>query len=409
MHPKKLKISLSVTFHLLCILGFIFQAREIFQMYFTYLTSTLISIEPPDEEVTPSTSICIRYVDILNRTQMDEDKVSPTLIVNSISRLVIKDIFKYTPSSNDTLDTCSFRPSIGRHMEENLNSSICNSIFKVDKYYTQEFICYQYTLTISKTYTLRWVAHSDMYSFQVYRLHIRLPGSSLVLSVLSNEHPFPLYSKTFGTIRWIKVSDTTFRGINLNYQRKEVQLLEPPYDTNCHPSQGIAECIRSCHIEGFKSLRLFPSSEITDEPLNIRHSIPDDNRNESYYRFADQVYLDCRSRCRRQKCRTTIFFTKATTFDQGKSSLNWTFPVLVFGADTNAIIVISTPKVYFLDFLIYICSSIGLWFGISVASLNPAKWINGQESDIKRQLDAVKEEVRQKNRRLMIKRRMTVM
>lgn len=67
-------------------------------MYFTYPTTSLVKVEPPDIEITPSVSFCIRYVDILNRTKMEEDNVvDNTTSDKFITKLTIKNIFKYTP------------------------------------------------------------------------------------------------------------------------------------------------------------------------------------------------------------------------------------------------------------------------------------------------------------------------
>src|SRR5690349_8893744 len=86
-----------------CLIGFIIQSNEICKVYFAYKTTTLIELFIPEELQIPSLSVCIRYFEILNRTDHEKYGLSkdPPIpfdqILNEISRLTVEQIFKLTP------------------------------------------------------------------------------------------------------------------------------------------------------------------------------------------------------------------------------------------------------------------------------------------------------------------------
>lgn len=385
MEPRKWnRLTILTTFWITCALGFAFQALQVCQMYFTFQTSTQIVFEDRDIMTVPSASFCYRYLDILNNESMQQDGVSMN-VKFYLSNLTIMSIFKYTPNPEETLHSCGIRQasSAGRLMSSTLDKATCLNHFNVTKYYTQEFICYNYDMINYTSYSLDQVSHSTQYTFQIYYLNMNFIDQKLMVVTLSTEKSLPLYSRTFGKHVWMRIYQSNVRLdlASLEYRLNEVHLLEAPYDTRCR-REGSQECKTKCLIERFKEVKRFPSTEMTIDPVALQHTTPGDDNDDQMRNFGNVVYSNCRSKCQREKCTISTCYTSVTPIyhtSQESHRDGHTFRVQVKTPISASIIIRTVPKVTFIDFLIYILSSVGVWFGLSAASFNPDRWMKRKD------------------------------
>ena len=57
---------LDLVFLVLCFVGFLLQVYDISNTYFSFPTSTLVSVEMRNELLPPDLTLCIRYVDVFS-------------------------------------------------------------------------------------------------------------------------------------------------------------------------------------------------------------------------------------------------------------------------------------------------------------------------------------------------------
>jgi len=146
--------------------------------------------------------------------------------------------------------------------------------------------------------------------------------------------------------------------------------LEAPYDTKC--TKGLLdddfECTRKCREKMFRKENLVGPDEITWEPVGLRHFNFADIQNKSLLDIIDKGNEFCAKKCNRKSCRTWYTITNVRGFHwMVNESVS-----LSSRCDLKPSIIVShQAKLVFLDFFIYISSSIGVWFGMSIIKMNP--------------------------------------
>lgn len=372
MPQKYIKAVVTVVYWLGCLSGFVFQAKEVCKVYFAFKTSTSISLTTPQDIPTPSVSVCIRYVDILNRSNHEKyglakgpptggDDTSWKRVFDECSRLTIKEIFELTPSPSDMLKRCFSRTPDMLDISEH----DCKNDITSKKYFTQEYICYMFSFP-KKIVQMSEIAHSLHNSKITYQLNMINLGPSAVFDItISPDHGLPILSRNFGRI--IRQSNYLF----VFYRFHKMHRLPPPYDTWCtyDDKEEIHECLRQCRINGMKEINRFPSTEMTSEPLHIKPLSYNDFQNIATREAVRRIISNCRSTCRRLHCLTQ--YATTTIQAQYVQSHNTSTFVKVMIPEAASVVVTSHARMYLLDFIVYMCSCFGVWFGLSFASFNP--------------------------------------
>jgi hypothetical protein len=128
--------------------------------------------------------------------------------------------------------------------------------------------------------------------------------------------------------------------------------------------------MQDCLVDNLtKQINRFPFTEMTDKPLDYKHVSSYDFENSTTFNVIVKVNDDCLVKCWRPKCFKRFCITSVTALHYGKNK----FGFLVEMPQNPSTIIRTFPKVTFLDFFIYIFSAFGLWFGLSVLSLDPMK------------------------------------
>ena len=141
----------SFLFYIVSFLGLVYQIEEIVSIYLEFRTIAEITISVPSDIEPPDLSVCFRYADIIDVTQLNAAhnvtlKSDRRNYINPIQSLVtIKDIFMYTPGEDNVFRKCSSRPPHDYNLNE-YNGSDCYTSFNVSKFVMQEFVCYRFSL-----------------------------------------------------------------------------------------------------------------------------------------------------------------------------------------------------------------------------------------------------------------------
>lgn len=366
------KFCFSTLFQLGCLIGFLIQTIGVCKMYFEYQTSSSIELRVDDKMNMPSLSLCVRYYDILNRTNHEKYGIHPNWsghigVEHDQSKLTIRQIFELTPTGNATIDKCH-RRSKDMEAMDGLSRKDCLKELNITKYFMQENVCYAYTFTTLPTFSHTKVAHSLLWRLMIIEIQLTpFLDRNWAFVYFMVHFGTPLFSRNFGR------PDIISKPIphDITYRYNEIHLLEPPYDTLCTKVEGQDRdrCFRSCMIDGLgRKLNRFPYSEITSEPIDLQHVTPKELQMRDKRKIIARIDQDCREACKRPNCLAKFAYT--TVYSLTTASFNFTSLSLL--APQSASTIIRTNPVYtFLDFFIYICSCFGIWFGLSILSFNP--------------------------------------
>lgn len=379
---RYIKLLLSAIFWIGCVIGFIFQSKEVNDIYFKYEihTSTIMTI--PTEISTPSLSLCHLYVFILNRTEYQKYGLRKTVEEDVFSDghrfLTIEQLFNLTSKGDDTISGCGQRQ--GRSWNFGGTKSCTNDI-TVSKYYMQEFICYMYSFPGLARISIGDAAQAVKFVNTVYVVTLKdVPTSHVFYTFAHPPGSMPYLSRNFGKQVDRKTSSTGVTEPNkifLTFRETTIHRLPPPYATSCTKDKmkDKVMCNRNCLIAAMETIDRFPDTEITTEPVNLRHAgaLEFENATSSFRDDVTKKYQQCESHCRgisRDLCDTT-FMTSNIDLHTDTVWMKDKLEVRLLVPDSPSIEINYKASMSILDYIVYMCSSFGMWFGLSFASLNP--------------------------------------
>lgn len=347
-------------FNVSCFIGFIVHISTISYSYFLYATTISVQQSIKNALEAPKLAICIRYSDLIQEPS---------------SNLTIKQIFDLTPQENETIMSCGIRDNITNRVEF-MNRKECEKSLKINKFYTQQFICYSITQAKKQEYSIEMVAHSIKFAFNFFNIRLTkvFDTMNIVLPIIYyGEAPF--LSRSFSSYYFIEKkninNNPTYVSVRIGFDLYTAQMLEDPYDTKCSRDMKKYHCLRRCMRNEIGKFNLAPASELHSEPINMKHVTDEDLKNITLGPAIVQGEVRCSNLCHSSDCNynysithTVIFFEKEEAFDR------------FFKVDTPQRPVttsIAQPKFTFEQYLIYATSLMGVWFGISVFTLNPFK------------------------------------
>ena len=135
----------------LCGVGLIWQVTLVSVNYFSYVTDTRVKIRYPKEIYFPTTTICIRYTDILNyemaysRGRKWTNSLNESQVLDVQREITIKEIFDLTPNESDIIKTFHHRSETGYSYIRHSHGEI-KSVLDVRKFVYVEYICYRIDL-----------------------------------------------------------------------------------------------------------------------------------------------------------------------------------------------------------------------------------------------------------------------
>ena len=379
-----------VAFKLFCLIGFLYQILEISIVYFDYKTSTKIVFKLDNKFINPSIIFCVRYPAILDRTKHLKYGILPRYRYNSterysdMSKLTIADIFDLTPDASEVILSCEFRENYYQLGLIPYNRTECYSLLHVTKYQEGGFICYQFrTTTADNKFRCAQAALSHNSNKELYflLLHQRFFASNAIKLISfvpdgknSSVLSMPIISRSFYDFKLRYASDlpetSKQNAFRIWGDMYSITSLPKPYDTNCveDKEKGYALCHRRCNIAAFKRHGYFPSNEYTIEPLPMKHLNQEALLNETLVQDIKSKSEACLKKCSRRSCNYWYSVTVTETFLYYNKE---TIALASTCSNRPSVTIQFLPRITFMEFVMYMSSSLGIWFGISIMSINP--------------------------------------
>lgn len=396
------QILMSTVWFMLCLTGYLWQTIDISVYYFMYDTTTDISIQVPDRIKIHDFSLCIRYFDVFDHkryhqdTQFNFSDAAWSSFAQRVKELeaaiTIKDVFEYTPRIDGNM---WFQCLTRKILDYNIimsNGTECLQIFSVKKYIVQEFVCYRFHQIVSEnqTYDYRNIAYSLTYSGVFYGIILNKPlfdranyCRALVHDTKSLPEKSLAFASPFSRKKKEDDEDSKYNLFHLSYSRLEMDRLEPPYRTYClHYSKYGFESRKTCRDECLvRQTRghydKYPFSVIISEPLEEKVISSYEIENRTFSLELQRLENECHANCSQKDCHDeytlTSLLKEDNYMDQGMS-------FMINAPRTPSYYVRHRALQETTDFIVYVLSTFGTWFGISVLSLNPSfliKWRSG--------------------------------
>lgn len=386
MSPRKI---ISKTFALLCLTGFLCQTIEICYRYFHYFTSSYVSVGEIRQLDTPSLSLCIRYLDIIDRQRAVKYGLSPQFpkrnadVYKEESTLTVKQILDLTPKTTEVMSNCAFRDQRTHISQFNNEKSRCRFEMLITKYYTQMYVCYTFTHTKFRKFNFNRIISTTDFNMilgTVIMTDIIDQSRLLFLTLyISNDGDsnLPVMSKRYAPLirRRSNVEPVTVLVNNfysLTYQLIKGRMLPFPYDTKCKDyDYNMNDCYFNCLMRYYKEINRIPSSVMIVKPYNIKPISTTDLTNSSLSDIIIHAETVCDSECYIHTCD----FSFAVTDYQAIRRPDFNLTFRIFAPNRPTITVTAIPRLQMQEFLIYIMSCCGIWGGVSVMSFDPSKWL----------------------------------
>jgi len=384
---------------LVALLGVSVQVYQITHMYFRYSTNTNIRISVENEVESPAMSICAwegftGFVDIPPKeaaTVLDPDEYARYLLYRNGTNTnydeyygkLHKKLFTlnriFAKVQNVTYRCCHYRNPIDqRDIVRLSNGKGCDLVFEVRPYVTEDIICYRLQLINRVMYHFKQNMEGSYNPSLIFRLTINFTDTRLyLLPYLHSPDTYGSISRLYPTASLV-LNERNY--IRLTYGRYVVTTLPRPYQTKCrYASNGYTnvECLKRCSLSQMSSFGVLPyAQEYTDHDSDKYGNwsimtLNDPRISPELYR---QIVEHCVQACD-QDCREEWYTTQSRELAKEK-------PIHLFSLrvdlPNNPLTAIEhKPMLLFNEYVIYLMSVFGTWFGISFLDLNPFKPTSG--------------------------------
>lgn len=359
MNPVKFTICL-----ILSSLGCVYQIYYISEEFFEYPTTTKVTMNRQVTSIIPVVGICTYVGDIIQSKNTD--------IWYLIARMPFKNWFHKTPKENIFIWTGSY---ISDRWLKIFDYRQFDSVYSVKKLVRKNDICYSMEILNESSFDYQSVLTSIekpvIVSFNVipqlfkrettinfYIHHPSTPIHGASISVAAITLP---YNNDSNTILLYKVI--------LSYTEYESIFLPSPYDTNCYDYkpkyQSEKHCFDQCQLEKcLEYSNVVPRSVVKYKPVeSITFEQFQQTKgfdwHESHRRI-NEIKKNCSMLCKRVQCHNIDYV-----------------PIMIHTIQQNVLEIslqaspdplfktVSEPKINWIDYVTYILSCFGFWFGIS--------------------------------------------
>ena len=373
----------SFIFSFICLSGFVFQLQQVSDLYFQFLTSSKIAYRMEEIEPYQSIMFCTAYFPVLDRSRYKEYgitlSVPQTLLeqFEEMSKLTIKNILTLTPAVTDVLDDCTRRDD-EFSVPLLLKRSECYNFFEIIKSVNGERICYTFRPRLPTNYSFGEVASSQTQLSLIYQLNMlpslarSIVGHFISYGVNYEKHEDPLNSRFYHA----KVYNTkSFNQSRFSIYGEYIFItrLPVPYDTKCVQGHDSEDCNEKCLIRKFKSINKIPWSGFHSEKLDMKMFNVADLKNNSLAPIASASFRDCHSSCKTKiQCFTSM--SKTTAYEFQYQAPVCSFAIQATTPSAPHMHVSAVPFLNLIEYIVQIGSCFGVWFGLSIISINPLKW-----------------------------------
>lgn len=358
--------------------GSIVQINNVSDRYFQYRTGTTVAVDVPTDINFPSLSTCWHMIDILNLSAVNDDYGVKLERWNQngfswndfylrTNHFKVHDWFKFTPQVDEIVKSCRIRfPR--KYVTTPLNHSDCMKYFNIKKYLWSEYMCYQFDPLILDVIEVHEYTMSPSFNGLIYSLSfdtkyfgaakhisqaVHIPTSSFMLdSVLS------------------KSRETQFDGYpssEISYREFNRIKMGPPYQPKCNPNNDQYGTEKEMQFHEINRQAMLKYGIITPFVRFYNSSsdlfVPSylDFRNETFVRILNNL-LD-RVPQPEAVCKFKFLVTWIIPYSDSKE-----FFASIFWPASETLLIVYVPDQDLIDYIVYVCSCIGIWFGLSFYS-----------------------------------------
>lgn len=324
--------------------GGIFQIYKISYQYFRYETVTQLTIYYPKEVVPPNVATCFSRLENSENVFQESE---PQVRIEIAKRRLNSQTIELNESTSDEIQG-----------------------YKITKFKKGSFDCFSLVLRSDEPFETRYLTtFADDPEF--YTLAIN--GSTLInedlVTFFMKERHLDFYGPSEnGAESSRKITDnSTGLGarnfITLSYSVYKSTLMKYPYKTNCidyedREFESQFQCIDSCVTKEYESRLTFnPFTTLTRDPAA---TVP--NITQVANSFDDVTFIDelCNDKCKEPDCKSVLFVPKIVGTTESED-----FEYELYLSVDPVISTKLKPEINIIDFVTYILSCIGFWFGFS--------------------------------------------
>lgn len=293
------------------------------------------------------------------------------------ANLTLDQIFEFTPGVHEVIQSCSHRQMNGLLMESDERRQ-CRDKFYVYRFYVQSFMCYGFKFIGAVNFTSKQIALSLYDTNILYGVILgpKFSGADMVM-VCVFYGTYPTTSRQYSVLV-NRLADFYSKEVRHNvyvfgYSSNQVELMKAPYETRCTDMDELwsAEACRQKCLKPVEDQidRVFFTS-IISEGVNRKHINYFDLEDKKKRMLIRSQLYKCSKSCVSRPCTYNYTITYADMAMKKVADGN-SLQVKTRTAKAPGLNVKFEAQLPFMEFVIYICSCIGIWFGLSVVSLNP--------------------------------------
>ena len=368
------KTIFSYVFTISCSLCLIFHISSISKKYFAYDSNTLLELKQPETLTPPSFTYCVRYLDVSNITNHSTTIVAKADAATYYRNVTLNQIFSHTPPVDELFKFCTLAFP-GNYSLKLFTANECMKVFRISRFYTQEYICYTVSLSIGGEYTFLRSVTSDVFSGIAYYLGFdwkHFNNTYVFKAVIHSPNGLPTTSIQFApyVLRSTPVVHNHYVITSISVTKR---LLPAPYLSDCLPDQP-KYCYQRCLIsESIAKWRHFPFTELITEEnrydydFNLPHLTGYKMMDQSFFKQFVQLEQQCLRKCRHQMCEFEFSVTNLVASYVGWSEISFRIEL----PSSFSYFITLLPSMYLIDYITMVMSCFGTWLGVSAINFNP--------------------------------------
>jgi len=362
-----------------CCIGFVLHIYHYSSEHFAYSTGAMISIRDNNTMLVPSLMVCFSFRFITGNNSITFN-TSENNTHSDVAMYSIREILDMIPPEESLLEGCGLPDEFHSALIP-INKSECLEQMSVKKAVMGIKACY--IIGPKNTTTFAWdaSARSLTQRKEIYNLKINTSflDSDVITVVYFNRDnepgkpDFPVYERNYAKRFIFKtIGDDKNNILHIYAFNHHYEFLSPPYDTNCDIRLSTITCWRDCYIFRVSLLGVLPFTELYFDPYDTRMVDYNDlEKNETFMREFYPETSRCYAMCQRMPCQTDITFTEG----QDYSFPDYDFYVSPYTPKAPDLKITTTPWESTITYILNLSNCIGIWFGLSVWSLNPARFL----------------------------------
>lgn len=389
LKPKLLKFFVFAIAALSC-------GYQLYNTLYTYFRFSIVSrteLVPSETLELMSVSLCVPYLSFLN-TDFVKKKfnldISNLLNAAEFSdyemyretveeTITVREIINNTFPESEIIISCSLRYKSTRYFNFWNDSKLCNEIFTIRKYFTQDSICYLFEPKQIKVPTLNYFT-ANMFPGVKYSIGLNESFAQHMRYYKYIVHSniwLPFTSKKYAEVR--RTDTPTKERYNIKFARFWLKYLGYPYeDFICtgekHAQEWCHEyCIMNKTIAKYRRVTYDLDTYV---PYDYPAITKKQTENVDFSKEIDRIVSNCMKSCKFRYC---LFDYTTTRFDCDEYTHAMIYVKTPSAPDT---LTISLPAIGLLDLFVYIMGALGSWFGFAfIHSVKvPELFRNGQQS-----------------------------